>query len=198
MQYKECRSKLTSTSLTLSLSLFLSRPPSLYRLHHDQQTAHALESAAAYSSYPTMAGAYSTTSLKDIHTYVAWGQLAHCPHLSSLYILCAIVMATRWLSTLIKCLIFSFSLLTPVKVWKLRCRNHPRICTGSKRNWTHPVLSHRLGEFSMLMLYSKAWREEMTQSNKRKLFAKIKWKRKQYEKLRSRLWDDFNNAKICL
>lgn len=26
------------------------------RLHHDQQTAHALESAAAYSSYPTMAG----------------------------------------------------------------------------------------------------------------------------------------------
>ncbi|KAL7735647.1 hypothetical protein ACLKA6_002533 [Drosophila palustris] len=27
------------------------------RLHHDQQTAHALESAAAYSSYPTMAGA---------------------------------------------------------------------------------------------------------------------------------------------
>lgn len=28
------------------------------RLHHDQQTAHALESAAAYSSYPTMAGKY--------------------------------------------------------------------------------------------------------------------------------------------
>lgn len=28
----------------------------LFRLHHDQQTAHALESAAAYSSYPTMAG----------------------------------------------------------------------------------------------------------------------------------------------
>uniref|UniRef100_A0A182Y9R2 Uncharacterized protein n=2 Tax=Anopheles stephensi TaxID=30069 RepID=A0A182Y9R2_ANOST len=26
------------------------------RLHHDQQTAHALESAAAYTSYPTMAG----------------------------------------------------------------------------------------------------------------------------------------------
>lgn len=28
----------------------------IFRLHHDQQTAHALESAAAYSSYPTMAG----------------------------------------------------------------------------------------------------------------------------------------------
>lgn len=28
----------------------------VFRLHHDQQTAHALESAAAYSSYPTMAG----------------------------------------------------------------------------------------------------------------------------------------------
>lgn len=27
-----------------------------YRLHHEQQAAHALESAAAYSSYPTMAG----------------------------------------------------------------------------------------------------------------------------------------------
>ncbi|EAT45466.1 AAEL003240-PA, partial [Aedes aegypti] len=26
------------------------------RLHHEQQAAHALESAAAYSSYPTMAG----------------------------------------------------------------------------------------------------------------------------------------------
>ncbi len=29
-----------------------------FRLHHDQQTAHALESAAAYSSYPTMAGKF--------------------------------------------------------------------------------------------------------------------------------------------
>lgn len=28
------------------------------RLHHDQQAAHALESAAAYSSYPTMAGKF--------------------------------------------------------------------------------------------------------------------------------------------
>lgn len=28
----------------------------IHRLHHDQQTAHALESAAAYSSYPSMAG----------------------------------------------------------------------------------------------------------------------------------------------
>lgn len=27
-----------------------------HRLHHEQQAAHALESAAAYSSYPTMAG----------------------------------------------------------------------------------------------------------------------------------------------
>jgi hypothetical protein len=30
-----------------------------FRLHHDQQTAHALESAAAYSNYPTMAGMHA-------------------------------------------------------------------------------------------------------------------------------------------
>lgn len=40
------------------------------RLHHDQQTAHALESAAAYSSYPTMAGKY--WHLQSLyHTYAS-------------------------------------------------------------------------------------------------------------------------------
>lgn len=37
--------------------MFYQKPtPNPTRLHHDQQTAHALESAAAYSSYPSMAG----------------------------------------------------------------------------------------------------------------------------------------------
>ncbi|KAH8405856.1 hypothetical protein KR215_010636 [Drosophila sulfurigaster] len=41
------------------------------RLHHDQQTAHALESAAAYSSYPTMAGleAQVQESSKDLYWF---------------------------------------------------------------------------------------------------------------------------------
>lgn len=36
------------------------------RLHHDQQAAHALESAAAYSSYPTMAGEYNRKAKKKL------------------------------------------------------------------------------------------------------------------------------------
>uniref|UniRef100_A0A4Y0BKK9 Protein vestigial n=1 Tax=Anopheles funestus TaxID=62324 RepID=A0A4Y0BKK9_ANOFN len=41
------------------------------RLHHDQQTAHALESAAAYTSYPTMAGleAQVQESSKDLYWF---------------------------------------------------------------------------------------------------------------------------------
>ncbi|ALC41279.1 vg [Drosophila busckii] len=41
------------------------------RLHHDQQTAHALESAAAYSSYPTMAGleAQVQETSKDLYWF---------------------------------------------------------------------------------------------------------------------------------
>jgi len=41
------------------------------RLHHDQQAAHALESAAAYSSYPTMAGleAQVQESSKDLYWF---------------------------------------------------------------------------------------------------------------------------------
>ncbi|TMW39699.1 hypothetical protein DOY81_015221 [Sarcophaga bullata] len=40
-------------------------------MHHDQQTAHALESAAAYSSYPTMAGleAQVQESSKDLYWF---------------------------------------------------------------------------------------------------------------------------------
>ncbi|XP_035775456.1 protein vestigial-like isoform X1 [Anopheles albimanus] len=42
-----------------------------HRLHHDQQTAHALESAAAYTSYPTMAGleAQVQESSKDLYWF---------------------------------------------------------------------------------------------------------------------------------
>ncbi|XP_029708857.1 protein vestigial [Aedes albopictus] len=41
------------------------------RLHHEQQAAHALESAAAYSSYPTMAGleAQVQESSKDLYWF---------------------------------------------------------------------------------------------------------------------------------
>lgn len=48
---KSTRSTLAQQPLQSNPSVCLS-----FRLHHDQTTAHALESAAAYSSYPTMAG----------------------------------------------------------------------------------------------------------------------------------------------
>ncbi|KXJ73572.1 hypothetical protein RP20_CCG015540 [Aedes albopictus] len=42
------------------------------RLHHEQQAAHALESAAAYSSYPTMAGTCRVSkSLKIFITQIS-------------------------------------------------------------------------------------------------------------------------------
>lgn len=68
------------------------------RLHHDQQTAHALESAAAYSSYPTMAGAYPVDSTGDKDSSHAAG---HChgkgDGLTSVHCDCA----------LMKCLLFN-------------------------------------------------------------------------------------------
>lgn len=68
------------------------------RLHHDQQTAHALESAAAYSSYPTMAGAYPVDSTGDKDSRHAAG---HChgkgDGLTSVHCDCA----------LMKCLLFN-------------------------------------------------------------------------------------------
>uniref|UniRef100_A0A1B0C6I3 Protein vestigial n=1 Tax=Glossina palpalis gambiensis TaxID=67801 RepID=A0A1B0C6I3_9MUSC len=55
------------------------------RLHHDQQTAHALESAAAYSSYPTMAGKLFISFLSSLYSPTCLGvRLANDNEWSSL------------------------------------------------------------------------------------------------------------------
>lgn len=60
-----------------------------FRLHHDQQTAHALvahESAAAYSSYPTMAGKFLIIILFYIFNYICLSSVCYTCNLWSRHI----------------------------------------------------------------------------------------------------------------